>query len=850
MRRKQWARLAAVLLTAGTMGIGILPIQAENGNNAGGRLEINDNGTYTDRIYGWYKIGDEDAVNGHVMISGNATTFKQSIYGGYSDSGNALENTVIISDSNLKQGGFGGYVSGNGNVTHNSVWLTGNTTAASLIYGGYSNGTGNASNNNVILTDNVSIESMANIVGGRNEDIGLVSNNTVIVKDNVKVNTVGMSGGYSHRNGTVMNNQVIISDFAEISGGDTSYVRGGGSDGDSLVSKNSVIISDKAKVFIDIYGGKSQNGIAKENIVSVTGGTVQRIFGGYSELNTTEAVVEGNQVLINQGEVKGDVYGGYALYGNSEKNLVSITSGQIENNVRGGYSKDAKANNNIVQFMGGTMQSNVIGGQGTDADNNKVILLGGKFFGQIIGGSASKGTPDGNLIQLSNDTDVSNAELYGANKRGATGNTLVIDDWKNNTTKVVRGFNGITFKSVQWENGGIALNITNEQGDNQLNNTVVTVNNLILSSNKDLHVNDVMTFIQSSAKTGLSIDNISVNEHASFTQGVTAIGELEMQLKGDTDNLIGKITNVERNPQTDIILDSRSAGTAFVNQGADIAAESLDLMSDDYKYGVRTFGAVYGSRSKYDVNSDLKINGWNTIVGVGNVHRKGDADLAWGVFYENGTGNYRTENSFNDEFFRGDGSLVYNGGGAAVRYKKDSGMYYEASLRVGTLNSSMSNAVKDGDGNSYGYDSDSTYWGTHVGIGKLMQSGSGEWNLYGKYFHTEVEGDQFSIAGDAFSFDDVTSDRLRLGARYTADTANKWSLYYGLAWEYEFNGDSHMKAGQFDAPEQSLKGSTGIAEIGTVWRSDDSPWRADINLKGYTGEREGFSGMVHLTYLF
>ena len=224
--------------------------------------------------------------------------------------------------------------------------------------------------------------------------------------------------------------------------------------------------------------------------------------------------------------------------------------------------------------------------------------------------------------------------------------------------------------------------------------------------------------------------------------------------------------------------------------------------------------------------------------------------LAWGVFYENGTGNYRTWNTFNNEMFRGDGSLLYNGGGAAIRLTKDSGMYYEASLRAGTLSSSMSNAVKDGDGNSYGFDSDSTYWGAHVGAGKLIQRGSGQWDIYGKYFHTDIDGDSFEMGGDRFSFDDVTSDRLRIGARYTADTDKVWSLYCGAAYEYEFSGDSRMKAGQFEAPEQSLQGSTVFGEIGTVWGRKDSPWSMDVNLRGYAGEREGFSGMVQLAYAF
>ncbi len=33
-------------------------------------------------------------------------------------------------------------------------------------------------------------------------------------------------------------------------------------------------------------------------------------------------------------------------------------------------------------------------------------------------------------------------------------------------------------------------------------------------------------------------------------------------------------------------------------------------------------------------------------------------------------------------------------------------------------------------------------------------------------------------------------------------------------------------------------------------RDKDSPWSMDINLRGYTGEREGISGMLQLAYSF
>ena len=824
-------------------------------------------------LYGGY--GLDNVNHNEVAITGDAKVLSQA-YGGYSIGGSVSGNTASVSESaNIEGSLYGGYTeAGNGLVSDNTVKASGNATAYKL-YGGYSLGDGAVKNNTAVASGEAHITDT--IYGGYSDSNGEVSNNTVSVYDKANVDTelrgghsergsvfeniVNASGsttvtnlyGGSSRNGSVSKNTVNASVNATVNGD----VYGGYSDSGS-VSENTVNVHESATVHGRLYGGYSDSGLVSTNIVNISGSaTVTNIYGGSSF--GSGSAVENTVNVHDSATVNGDIYCGYSTDGSVSKNTVTV-QGQANINgtwILGAYSVYNTANSNKVEISGGTVTSDIAGGYGTSANDNSVVFSGGTISADVYGGYASADISNDNTITLKNNVDVSQTSLYGSAKSAedTTGNTLVIDNWtssgeKGNAVARAENFNAITFKNLSWQKDGVALDITNAESTKALSNTQVNVEKLSLPGGTTLQAGDTMTFIRSNEDTGLSMANVSVAEDSTFTQGVAAVGEFDTRLDGPTNNLIGEIKGIARNPQTDLIAENRAVAAAFVNQGADIAAESLDLMSDDYKYGVRTFGAVYGSRSKYDVNSDLKINGWNTIVGVGNVHRKGDANLAWGVFYENGTGNYRTENSFNDEFFRGDGSLVYNGGGAAVRYKKDSGAYYEASFRIGTLNSSMSNAVRDGEGNSYGYDSDSTYWGTHLGIGKLIQSGSGQWNVYGKYFHTEVEGDNFAIAGDEFTFDDVTSDRLRLGARYTADTDKDWSLYYGLAWEYEFNGDSNMKAGQFDAPEQSLQGSTGIAEIGTVWRSDDSPWRADINLKGYTGEREGFSGMVHLTYMF
>ena len=601
----------------------------------------------------------------------------------------------------------------------------------------------------------------------------------------------------------------------------------------------------------EVYGGFAEDAAdVKDSTVTITGGTVDSsssVYGGCG--NGGEAT--GNRVTITGGTVTGYVYGGRMENGNASGNTVTISDGTVNNGIYGGWGY-TDATNNRVTITGGTVKGDVYGGrmENGNASGNTVTISGGKVGGDVYGGWSWNGSGEvsGNTVALLGSANVSEASLYGSNKAviGYDGNTLLIDGWSG-SAKSVKNFDEVTFRNIRWQTGGTVLNITNNTQEDSLENTTVKVEQLSMAGGTELQTDGSMTFIKGD-NLGIQKGNVDVAD--TFTAGVAAVGTGEMSVSDDGNTLSYKITGVFRNRQTDLIAENRAVAAAFVNQGADIAADSLRLLDDGYHFGMQTFGAVYGNRSTYDVASDIKINGWSEIAGFGNIHEVKGGRLAWGVFYENGTGNYRTWNTFNNEMFRGDGSLLYNGGGAAVRLTKDSGMYYEASLRAGTLSSSMSNAVKDGNGNSYGFDSDSTYWGAHLGAGKLIQRGSGQWDIYGKYFHTDIDGDSFEMGGDRFSFDSVTSDRLRLGARYTADTDKAWSLYCGAAYEYEFSGDSHMKAGQFDAPEQSLQGSTVFGEIGTVWGRKDSSWSMDINLRGYAGEREGFSGMVQLAYAF
>ena len=584
---------------------------------------------------------------------------------------------------------------------------------------------------------------------------------------------------------------------------------------------------------------------------TINGGDIDTVYGDTSDGNSADS----NAVYISGGSV-GYVYGGESESGEAHHNTVNISGdAKVTGEVHGGDSTSDKAYNNTVNISGDAkITGEVYGGSSNDGEayDNTVIISGGSVSGDVYGGYIDldySGNAYDNEIIISGSADITNANLYGRNdKASGTGNTLTIDGWSD-STKSVQNFNSINFDNINWQNGGTVLTIT-EGADNDLANTEINLNSI--AGGSKIAVGDTMTLIESSNNVDLGINKDNVKVSDSFFAGVAAQGTGTATVKDD-GSVAFTVDTLKANSQIDLVAENRAVAAAFVNQGTDLINDSLDTISRDDNYGVKTFAAVHGNRSKYDVNSDIKINGWSTIVGVGNAGKfDNGSEFSWGVFYENGSGNYRTYNEFNNEFFRGDGSLVYNGGGIAARYENKNGVYTEGSLRAGMLKNDMDNALRDGAGNFYGYESESAYYGAHLGVGKIISlSDSSDLDIYGKFFHTYTEGDSFKVANDEFEFDSINSDRLRIGARITSNKENKFSTYYGLAYEYEFNGDADMIAQGLKAPTQSLQGSSVMAEVGFNYQpTPDSPWSFDLNMRGYAGERQGGSFNVQATYTF
>ena len=583
-------------------------------------------------------------------------------------------------------------------------------------------------------------------------------------------------------------------------------------------------------------------------IEGITSNDINNIIGAHgNSVYDNEITIKNSDITITG--TTGIIAGGRATFGHENElandNVVNIIDSIIDvtsgDGIIGGYTYYGEVKDNAVIISG----------------DNTVIK--GSIFGGLTYDRGNKNVEvSGNSITLKDGADLSHAELIGGlnnkNVSCVKSNKLIIDGWTGKNIQGAYKFSDIDFNNIIWNIDGTVLNITDNAEDGALADTNINLNSLNFAGGTELTAGESMTIISNNnSGKNLGIGTGKVDALSNFTAGVAIEGTGTAEVASDGNSVKYTLTKVKHTDQIDLVAENRAVAAAFVNQGTDLISDSLDTISRDDNYGVKTFAAVHGNRSKYDVNSDIKINGWSVIAGVGNADKFADGDkFSWGVFYENGSGNYRTYNEFNNEFFRGDGSLVYNGGGIAARYTNKNGVYTEGSLRAGMLKSDMDNALRDGAGNFYGYESESAYYGAHIGIGKIISlSESSDLDVYGKFFHTYTEGDSFKVANDEFEFDSINSDRLRIGARITSNKKNKFSTYYGLAYEYEFNGDADMTAQGLKTPTQSLQGSSVMAEVGFNYQpTPTSPWSFDLNMRGYTGERQGGSFNVQATYTF
>ena len=399
----------------------------------------------------------------------------------------------------------------------------------------------------------------------------------------------------------------------------------------------------------------------------------------------------------------------------------------------------------------------------------------------------------------------------------------------------------LTFGDVEWKDSGALLtrpaNIVFDGAK------VVTTN--IKFTNIDSQVADqTMTLVHKFDGTPSAIEG----DH--YMVGSGRIGEGAAEMNGN-DLIFRTKTGTAPTEATHETVMAMEAGTAVVAAGrefVDSAVEGLGLVSNMAPDGTSTFASMGGGVGRYKTGSHVDTHTWSAVVAVGSKREHKKGSLEWGVFAEYGRGNYTLHD---DNGGRGDGDTHYAGGGLLAKWTNKHDVYAEASVRLGRMSDSASNMLTDRLGNSYGYDVHANYVGGHVGFGKIYKvQKTKDLDVYGKFFYTRRNGVDFDAGGNHYSLDSVNSSLLRVGARYGSND-RKWNWYGGLAYEYEFGGESKGTVDGLAIRSASIKGASVRGEIGMrMEATKTNPWKVDIGIFGYGGKHRGFGGSVNVAYMF
>ena len=822
------------------------------------------------------------------------------VWGGRSDKSNTVENnTLTVSGGEITDGVYGGLATkgaAESTAQNNTLHLTGGTINDAFGGASYSNfdtpatrtSAGRAIGNRVVLefaSTATPAEKVHSVTGGYG---ATATDNTVEIKSG-KVDD-GVIGGAA-KNGTAERNTVTVADGVI---GTTVTGGYGATAVDNTVEIKAGTISgaDFNNQHVAALGGHSEtdHGTASQNYVSVSGGTISGgVIGGAAKNGTAER----NTVTVADGTtITGAVAGGGSYdftaqdntgSGSGSYNVVHIgdnvtlsrrvISGNpdINQNVQGGQGAAANYNRVIIgasdydhnKYIG----MNVGGGYGGTANYNMVTLNGTVVSGDVTGGRATNGDAVGNTVNLTGGYIAGTVHGGVVN---ATHRSL-------NNTLAVRGFNTkvgeIDNASVQNLHFYIPAGTTSDVRDTMLyiKNALTTGKDLrgmnigvALAGNRPtLGLGDTISLVKTykgnsmldADAVPLTTDDALVNRTEGM-QGVSLRYGFDLMKRADNE-LVAKVNSVALNEQTKSLVETRAASAALINSGADLLTDSsMNAAIEAASVAPRTvpggsndfnlWAAQGGSSLRLNSGSHVDAKGWNINLGFAKKAAAGRNTITYGPFLEYGRGTY---DSYLDDGTHGDGKTSYFGGGVMAKVQSASGTYVEGSLRAGRVKSDYSGNIA---GMNTGYDNSSTYYAAHIGIGQEKELKNGSTiEGYAKYFYAHQGGNTTTLhTGETYEFDSVNSNRIRIGTRYTHKMPGSGAFYTGLAYEYEFGSEAGASYQGYSTPSPSLKGSTGILELGYRFTPKESRVSYGVNLMGMTGKRRGITGGVQMTWAF
>ena len=841
-------------------------------------MEIRSTGTFTDKSAGGYvhitanntKLLSAAAARNEVLLQDG--TFNEDVAGGRS----FARNTTTAADSVT-----------NAAANENTVHALGGTYGAGL-YGGSAYAEAKREFNASANKNKLAVSAGAkNFIGGYAEGKQLAPGESVThstAKANENKVWVGAGAGTFTDKSAAGYSTIETNNVAE-----------------PKAEANSNQLTIRAGTFReDVTSGRSfarntsagSAANAVDNRLWVYGGTTRfqgDLFGGSAEAraagnHSAEAEASGNITHLMEGTTyDGDVYGGMAQGGSDTGNVY------------------LKSNYNELYIHGGTYRGNIYAGAALGdpaADPNDVHE-----------------EVHHNKIVISGANDLSFASLYGYRHRvGGAGayaadNELILKNTKNITVKSVEGFNRFAFyvpsditeddTMLYVRDDTRNIDLSGKTVDAYLQGSTSLPNRIRLlhTVNAEIHNDGTATMTVHEGISGTERMSVTTNRKELIVRrdgGTDAGGPVPEPSAPTPDTtplpsgatpppppgsppVVTPPSGIVTPPPTPPALppetpydggfrligdhakslaETMAGSVAFIGSGMNLftglgmSSASIEAAAAE---GFAPFAAMSGSSMRIKTGSHVDLKGMNLAVGFSREVRRGDERLIFGPIVEYGRGSY-------DSYVNaahGDGSVRYVGGGGFLRWEQPSGVFAEASLRVGRSNMDYSATLNVGGTPRHtSYDTSANYVGAHLGIGnRVTMNDKSTREIYARYFFTRQGGTDATLStGDRYSFSAVNSHILRAGERFLFTQKGGGSLILGASMQYEFGGDAsatyHRAGGMsYTSPSPSLKGFSGSLELG--WKAPMSAnSTADLSVEGWIGKLRGVTFRAGFAWQF
>ena len=316
---------------------------------------------------------------------------------------------------------------------------------------------------------------------------------------------------------------------------------------------------------------------------------------------------------------------------------------------------------------------------------------------------------------------------------------------------------------------------------------------------------------------------------------------------GDTTKPSTGNVSVKVLPQTKSLVETRTAVSGFINNGQDSITKAFATHTSGTS---QIIAGINHDRMKVETGSYANIKGSHAVLGLG----KQSGRTYWGPFLEMGWARY---DSHLDSGLRAEGNAKYYGVGLYGKTTLDNGVYVESSVRGGRTNYTYeSNELVTASSNVHAsYDAHNSYYGAHLGLGKVMSYGNQlEGNVYANVFYSHQGEANATLTGkglgETYAFDSVNSVRTRLGYKVSKHMSNHNTWYLGVAYEREFSGEARATVKGLSTLAPSLGGSSGLVEAGFTYGSNRDAFSATLNVEGWFGQKRGatLGGSINWKY--